>query len=70
MTELQIAAIMFYILLGWFLADTFLVKADGFYFLFIVLYPVIIFLFFAKLFSLWLLYKYYLAKEKINEFRT
>lgn len=60
MTELQIAGVLFYILIGWFLADTILMDVDLTYWLFILFYPIFIIGFILLLLILWgtvLLYK-------------
>jgi hypothetical protein len=64
MTELQIAAIMFYILIGLFLADTFLVEVDTTYWLFLIFYPIVILCFFVVLLVLYVVSKIYQAGEK------
>jgi len=64
MTELQVAFIMFYILIGLFLADTFLVKVDANYWIFLIFYPIIIVCFFVVLLYLYIAAKIYELGDK------
>ena len=66
MTELQIGLVMSYFLIGLFLADTFLVKVDSTYWLFLLLYPLIIAGFFVTLAGLFIVAKLYELEEKLG----
>ena len=66
MTELQIGLVMSYFLIGLFLADTFLVKVDSTYWLFLIFYPIIILGFFAGIIALWITIKLYELEEKLG----
>lgn len=64
MTETHLVIIGFYMLIGLFLADIFLVKVDTNYWLFLIFYPLIIVCFFVVLFYLYIAAKVYQAGER------
>jgi hypothetical protein len=70
MTETHLAILGIYLLIGWTLADTFLVKDSNAYWLIFLFYPVMIVLFILTLFVLAVAVKFYELKEWLgNEFR-
>jgi len=66
MTETQLIIVGFYLLVGLFLADTFLVKVDSNYWLFLLFYPLIIAGFFVTFIGLWVALKLYEIEERLG----
>ena len=66
MTEIQIAAILAYVLIGVFLADIFFIRFDIAYILFALFYPLVVVGFFVLLGMLWTIGKLYEVEERLG----
>jgi hypothetical protein len=66
MTEWHLVYIGVYLLIGMFLADTFLVKINSTYWFFLLFYPIIIVGFFGVMLLLWSMVKLYEIEERLQ----
>lgn len=66
MTEGMLIGGLIYLLIGYMIADTFIVKVNAGYWLTLLFYPVMVMVFFVTLLFLMIALKIYALEERIN----